>query len=89
MTKHSVIAALSLLRYLEFHKLIEFDILTESAEKLQVELRDLRVQYFTLKELHDDLREKMKFFTKVGLCCECALYFNDIASCFSKRVYLN
>ena len=38
---------------------------TESAEKLQTELRELRVQHYTLKEQHDDLKEKMKFFTKV------------------------
>lgn len=37
----------------------------ESAEKLQTELRELRVQHFTVKEQHDDLKEKMKFFTKV------------------------
>lgn len=37
----------------------------ESAEKLQSELREVRVQHYTLKEQHDDLKEKMKFFTKV------------------------
>ena len=40
-------------------------LLTESAEKLQAELRELRVQHYTLKEQHDDLKEKMKFFSKV------------------------
>ena len=39
--------------------------LLESAEKLQSELRELRVQHYTLKEQHDELKEKMKFFTKV------------------------
>ena len=42
-------------------------VILESAEKLQSELRDLRVQFYTLKEQHDDLKEKMKFFTKVYL----------------------
>ena len=37
----------------------------ESAEKLESELRGLRVQHYALKEQHDDLKEKMKFFTKV------------------------
>lgn len=32
---------------------------------MQSELRELRVQHYTLKEQHDDLKEKMKFFTKV------------------------
>lgn len=45
----------------------------ESAEKLQSELRDLRVQFYTLKEQHDDLKEKMKFFTK-----ESAVDFQEI-----------
>lgn len=40
-------------------------IIAESAEKLTSELRELRVQHYTLKEQHDDLKEKMKFFTKV------------------------
>mgnify|MGYP000347383293 FL=1 len=33
-------------------------VILESAEKLQSELRDLRVQFYTLKEQHDDLRKK-------------------------------
>jgi len=45
----------------------------ESAEKLQAELRELRVQHYTLKEQHDDLKEKMKFFTK-----ESAVDFQEI-----------
>ncbi|XP_078365018.1 protein fantom-like isoform X2 [Oculina patagonica] len=45
----------------------------ESAEKLQSELRELRVQHYTLKEQHDDLKEKMKFFTK-----ESAVDFQEI-----------
>ncbi|XP_020602821.1 protein fantom-like isoform X2 [Orbicella faveolata] len=45
----------------------------ESAEKLQTELRELRVQHYTLKEQHDDLKEKMKFFTK-----ESAVDFQEI-----------
>ena len=52
---------------------------TESAEKLQTELREMRVQHYTLKEQHDDLKEKMKFFTKVisGLLfTECTAYYN-------------
>lgn len=43
-----------------------FFFFSESAEKLQSELRELRVQHYTLKEQHDDLKEKMKFFTKVS-----------------------
>ena len=52
---------------------------TESAEKLQTELREMRVQHYTLKEQHDDLKEKMKFFTKVisgPLFTECTAYYN-------------
>ncbi|KAJ7360419.1 Protein fantom [Desmophyllum pertusum] len=45
----------------------------ESAEKLHSELRELRVQHYTLKEQHDDLKEKMKFFTK-----ESAVDFQEI-----------
>ena len=37
----------------------------ETAEKLHEELRELRVQHYTLREQHDELRDKMKFFTKV------------------------
>lgn len=45
----------------------------ESAEKLESELRGLRVQHYALKEQHDDLKEKMKFFTK-----ESAVDFQEI-----------
>nr|XP_058967650.1 protein fantom-like [Pocillopora verrucosa] len=45
----------------------------ESAEKLNAELRELRVQHYTLKEQYDDLKEKMKFFTK-----ESAVDFQEI-----------
>lgn len=45
----------------------------ESAEKLNSELRELRVQHYTLKEQYDDLKEKMKFFTK-----ESAVDFQEI-----------
>ncbi|XP_048576646.1 protein fantom-like isoform X2 [Nematostella vectensis] len=43
------------------------------AEKVEEELRQLRVQHYTLKEQYDDLREKMKFFTK-----ESAVDFQEI-----------
>ena len=55
----------SWLRSCYFFLSVSFTLFPESAEKLQTELRELRVQHYTLKEQHDDLREKMKFFTKV------------------------
>lgn len=36
----------------------------ESNENLHDEIRDLKVNHFSLKEKHDELMEKMKFFTK-------------------------
>lgn len=54
----------------------------ESAEKVQEELRELRIQHYTLKEQYDTLKEKMKFFTRVRL-----LYDIGIRVC-SKLLYL-
>ena len=48
-----------------FFSSVSSTLFPESAEKLQTELREMRVQHYTLKEQHDDLKEKMKFFTKV------------------------
>jgi hypothetical protein len=37
----------------------------ESNETLHQEIRDLKVNHFSLKEKHDEVSEKMRFFTKV------------------------
>ena len=37
----------------------------ESNEALHDEIRDLKVNHFSLKEKHDEVSEKMRFFTKV------------------------
>ena len=37
----------------------------EEAEKLEDEHRELKIKYFELKQEHDELTDKMKFFTKV------------------------
>jgi hypothetical protein len=37
----------------------------ESNETLHQEIRDLNVNHFSLKEKHDEVSEKMRFFTKV------------------------
>ena len=37
----------------------------EVSANLDSELRELRTTYFTLKEEHQQLEEKMKFFSKV------------------------
>ena len=42
--------------------------LAEEAEKLEEEHRELRIKYFELKQEHDELTDKMKFFTKVSNC---------------------
>ena len=38
---------------------------TETVEKMEDDHRELRIKYFQVKEECDDLKEKMKFFTKV------------------------
>ena len=38
----------------------------EDNEKIQTELRELRIIYYSQKELYEDLAEKMKFFSKVS-----------------------
>ncbi|XP_013398857.1 protein fantom isoform X2 [Lingula anatina] len=45
----------------------------ETNERLEKELRDLNLQHLQLKEQHDELKEKMKFFTK-----ESAIDFSEI-----------
>ena len=40
---------------------------TDAHEKLQDEHKELRIKYFQLKQEADDLRDKMRFFTKVQL----------------------
>ena len=57
-------------------------IIVESAEKLNAELRELRVQHYTLKEQYDDLKEKMKFFTKVIFKGRLTLSFLPSSHCF-------
>ena len=57
-------------------------IIVESAEKLNAELRELRVQHYTLKEQYDDLKEKMKFFTKVIFKGRLTLSFLPLSHCF-------
>lgn len=47
----------------------------DAHEKLQAEHRELRVEYYTLKEQMDDLNQKMKFFTKVSFVL-CASFLN-------------
>lgn len=37
----------------------------EMHEKLQQEYRELQLQHYQIKEEYDDIKEKMKFFTKV------------------------
>ena len=37
----------------------------ESNETLHEEIRDLKVNHFSLKEKYDEVSEKMRFFTKV------------------------
>ena len=51
-----------------FLHLFVFALLTPDAhEKLQDEHKELRIKYFQLKQEADDLRDKMRFFTKVRL----------------------
>ena len=40
-------------------------VLLELSEKLNIELSDLRVTYYQLKEEHQQLQDKMKFYNKV------------------------
>jgi len=42
----------------------------EAAERREKEARDLQREYYKLKEQHDELKEKMRFFTKVGTSAE-------------------
>ena len=39
----------------------------EATERQEKQHRELQREYYKLKEQHDELKEKMKFFTKVGL----------------------
>lgn len=39
----------------------------EAAEKRDKENRELQREYYRLKEQHDELKEKMRFFTKVSV----------------------
>ena len=38
---------------------------TDVSDASKKQFRELQVKYFELKEKHDDLTEKLKFFTKV------------------------
>jgi hypothetical protein len=38
---------------------------TETHEQLQAQFREMQLEHYQLKEEYDDLKEKMKFFTKV------------------------
>ena len=49
------------------YKLVCLNSFLESNENLHDEIRDLKVNHFSLKEKHDELMEKMKFFTKVSV----------------------
>lgn len=42
-----------------------FDLFTETHEQLQAQFRQMQLEHYQLKEEYDDLKEKMKFFTKV------------------------
>lgn len=44
---------------------IDFDLFTETHEQLQAQFRQMQLEHYQLKEEYDDLKEKMKFFTKV------------------------
>ena len=41
----------------------------ELSEKLNSELTELRVAYYQLKEEHQQLQDKMKFYSKVQCTC--------------------
>lgn len=43
----------------------------EAAEKQDKENRELQREYYKLKQEHDELKEKMRFFTKVTIYFEC------------------
>lgn len=42
-----------------------FCFFTETHEQLQAQFREMQLEHYQLKEEYDDLKEKMKFFTKV------------------------
>lgn len=46
-----------------FHSIFCF--FTETHEQLQAQFREMQLEHYQLKEEYDDLKEKMKFFTKV------------------------
>ena len=46
-----------------------FILFPELSEKLNVELSELRVTYYQLKEEHQQLQDKMKFYNKVRISC--------------------
>jgi len=39
--------------------------MTDQHDQLECEHRELRIKYFELKQQHDELADKMKYFTKV------------------------
>ena len=41
--------------------------IAEEHEKLEEEHKELRMQFYQLKSENDDLKDKMNFFSKVGL----------------------
>lgn len=42
-----------------------FCFFAETHEQLQAQFREMQLEHYQLKEEYDDLKEKMKFFTKV------------------------
>ena len=48
-------------------------IFPDTAEKMEKDHREVKLQYYQLKEQHDELKDKMKFFTK-----ESAVDFQEI-----------
>ena len=52
-------------------------IILELSEKLNVELSELRMTYYQLKEEHQQLEDKMKFYNKVWGLCTTYMYYHE------------
>ena len=53
---------ISRLVYNNMYNVLSYTDVSDASKK---QFRELQVKYFELKEKHDDLTEKLKFFTKV------------------------
>lgn len=58
-----------------------FCFFTETHEQLQAQFREMQLEHYQLKEEYDDLKEKMKFFTKVWKKTVEKLYMYMVLNC--------